>query len=223
MANVVLKEKAQKLRKEQGLSISSISRTLSVSKSTVSFWCRNILLSPGQLEDLFIQQKKSAKKGSLLYTEGLRRERIKRENIYKKIGARDVGSLSKRDLFILGLGLYWGEGYKNGNTEVGFTNSDPKMIKLMILWFKKVYGVKDGDFVFRLSINKIHQDRHTKIMHFWTKYLNVQLEYFTKTSFINVVSKKVYKNAETYYGVLRLKVRKGVNLRTRILGAISVL
>lgn len=223
MANITQKERARELRKINGLSIKDISDKLKASKSTVSYWCRDILLSKLQIRRLLNKQRRLSIKGSLEYSEKIRRLRFEREEKNKKIGSNDVGKFTKRDLFMLGIALYWAEGYKKGNTEVGFTNSDPGMISIVIEWFEVIYGVKKEDLIFRVSINEIHKAREKKIVKFWSNYVDVPISQFTKMSFIKSVSKKVYSNSNNYFGVLRVKVRRGVNLRSRILGAIEFL
>jgi hypothetical protein len=65
--------------------------------------------------------RKRSYAGSLKAAEFKRQQRMANTLISKHEGARDVGALSRRDVLILGLGLYWGEGYKYGNSELGFT------------------------------------------------------------------------------------------------------
>jgi len=62
------------------------------------------------------------------YSESLRQQRIAATKISTQKGKDDLGSLSDRDIYCIGLGLYWGEGYKQGSQEFGFTNNDPQMI-----------------------------------------------------------------------------------------------
>lgn len=223
MANIILKERAQQLRKIKGMSIKEISEALGANKSTVSNWCKNIFLNDKQIKRLMDKQREAGLKGSLEYSEKTRNLRLQREKINKEIGKRDIGKLSKRDLYVLGLALYWAEGYKKGNEEVGFTNSDPQMINLVIKWFGEVFGINKKDFILRISINEIHECRIVEILKFWSVHTKIPFDQFSKTSFIKSASKKVYSNTESYYGILRIKVRRGVNLRNRILGAIEFL
>ena len=222
MAYTKEKETALVLRKE-GMSIQDIANKLNLSKSTVSLWCRNILLSPLQIQRLQEKQKNASMKALMLYYEKNRKDRLERIEVATKLGKMDVVNFNNRDLFITGLSLYWAEGYKKGNEEVGFTNSDPEMLKIMIRWFKEIYHIKKEDFVMRVSINKVHTDRIQKVIEYWSQTLDTPVTQFTNTSLIQVNSKKVYTSSETYYGTLRIKVRRGTNLRRRILGSIEQL
>ncbi|MFA6463465.1 MAG: hypothetical protein WCV55_00490 [Candidatus Paceibacterota bacterium] len=223
MANIILREKARQIRMKDGASIKEISDLLKVSKSTISFWCKEIILNRKQLVNLAKKQKEAGLKGSLIYSEKIRQERIERDLKQGMIGKRDVGILSKRDLLIAGLALYWAEGYKKSHSEIGFTNSDPKMITLMLKWFREIYGIEKDNFVARLSINILHQKKVSQILKFWSKNTGIPLNHFTKTSLIKSVSKKIYPDNKNYYGVLRIKVRKGTILKQRILGGIEFL
>ncbi|MCR4334497.1 MAG: hypothetical protein NUV47_02080 [Patescibacteria group bacterium] len=222
MAYILKKEKAHILRK-QGMSINDIANTLQISKSTTSVWCRNILLNDTQVKKLQEKQKSESSKALLKYYEQHKKERIIQTIYYTDIGKKDVKDLSRRDLYITGLALYWAEGYKKGNEEVGFTNSDPEIIKIMIKWFEKIYQIKLENFILRISINNVHSNRIQKIINYWSSITNVPTSQFTKTSLIKTISKKRYLNHDNYYGTLRIKIRRGTNLRRRILGSISQL
>ena len=216
------RERSLEMRRK-GASIGVIAKTLGVSKSTVSAWCQDIALTKAQIDANHAEMHKAGVRALLLVAEKRRRERIRNIERFARMGSRDVGRLSKRDLFILGLGLYWGEGYKNGSEETAFTNSDPCMVRVYVSWLEKIYGVAKRDLVFRISINQIHEKRFEAVMNFWTGFLGVREDQFTKPSFIKAPVKKVYANNDEYYGVLRVKARNGVNLRRRILGSLQKL
>src|SRR3989344_7483563 len=131
MAYIELREKARKLR-VQGKSIAEITKELQASKSTVSYWCRNIVLAPRQIQRLAQRRKDGGSIGRIRAAEKKRQARITATAVASQKGRQDVGRLDRRDLLILGMGLYWGEGYKNGNDECGLTNSDPAIIKTFI-------------------------------------------------------------------------------------------
>ncbi|MBI3075063.1 MAG: hypothetical protein HYY92_02525 [Parcubacteria group bacterium] len=220
MAHIYKKELAQKLRKE-GLSIKEISQKIKSNKSTVSYWCRDILLTKEQLGRLQDKQKASGMKAILAVAEKKRKQRIEDTALHAERGAQDVGAITKRDLFILGLALYWGEGYKKGSAETGFTNSDPFIIKMILRWFIECYGIQKEDFILRVSINQLHEGRIDDVVHYWAQTANLPTEQFTKSSLIKTKSIKVYANHNQHFGTLRVKVRRGTNLRRRILGSLK--
>ena len=214
--------KAIALRKK-GYSLSEISKTLSVSKSTASVWCRDIVLSKAAAKRISERGNEKGIAALRVFSEKIKRERLKNISDSSKKGALKLGNLSDRDIYCIGLGLYWGEGYKRGSQELGFTNSDPNMIIFFIKWLNLVYGVKKPDLILRVSINEVHGDRIKIVEKFWSEKTNVPLGQFTKSSLIKSISKKSYKNSHTHMGTLRVKVRKGTSLRREILGSIQAI
>ncbi len=214
--------RAHDLRK-RGKSIADIATTLGVSKSTVSYWCRDIPLSKKAIETLAQKSKNAGTKGLLVASENKRRDRGIRTALAYTAGKSDIAQLSDRDILCVGLGLYWGEGYKKGNDEFGFTNSDPLIILFFIQWVHKIYRVDTSDLILRVSINMQHAYRVSTVEKYWSLLTGIPLKQFTKTSLIKTTSKKIYKNSNDHYGTLRIKVRRGANLRRRILGSIQAL
>jgi len=222
MAKTEEKGRVQELRRN-GMSIRDISKITKNSKSTVSYWCRDIILTKRQLEKICQKQKIASLRSVIKITEKKRRKRLNDIENFRKMGIEDVGKLSERDIFVIGLGLYWGEGYKKGTEELGFTNSDPKMILFFIEWLKKIYNVGKQDLTLRLSINIIHKQNENEIKKKWSNLTKIPINQFTKTSLIKAKSKKIYFDNENYLGTLRIKVRRGTNLRRRILGSVNAL
>jgi hypothetical protein len=216
------REKVLFLRKK-GESINEITQSLRLSKSTVSYWCRDISLSKQQLKTLAKKQLRGGMLGRLRAAEQKRTRRIEQTNLDMSHGARDVNTLSERDVFILGIALYWGEGYKSGNEECGLTNSDPAIIIAFITWLKCVYKINNEDLILRVSLNETHRHRAIVVEKHWSKITNVPLYQFTKTSFIKAKTQKKYKNSDQHFGTLRVKVRRGTSLRRRIIGSINAL
>lgn len=220
MARIQDRENVQALRR-RGKSIKEISRDLGLSVSSVSYWCRNVILSSAQIRVLQERQRSAGLRAALKNAEKKRTVRIEKEKELLHLGKSEVGVLNKRELFLVGLALYWGEGYKNGNAELGFTNSSPEMILFILRWLRDIFGVKNESFILRVSVNEVHARRIKEIERFWSEKTVIPLLQFTKTSLIHTKSKKAYANAASHYGTLRVKVRRGTDLRRRILGGIE--
>lgn len=220
MSSPHLREQSRSLRR-QGKSISEIANLLDSSKSTVSYWCRDVALSPGQQRTLAKVQRRAGELGRLRAAEQKRKRRLFETVASMNMGARDAGVLRDRDLFILGLALYWGEGYKKGNEECGFTNSDPNIIRAFIAWLKHTYGIHTSDLILRVSINNVHTARVKAVERHWSNITKVPISQFTTASLIRTISKKAYPNLKSHFGTLRVKVRRGTALRRRILGSIA--
>jgi hypothetical protein len=215
-----IKEKAKKMR-EDGVSLGGISKKLHITKSTLSFWFKDIILTESAILKIKTKGKLKSIRGLLRYSEFKRKQRIDRNILQKKEGATLLGVLSDRDTLMMGLGLYWGEGYKYENGEFGFTNSNPYMMRFYFKWLK-LWNVEKDSLIFRLTLNEFFRKEENGIKLFWISFLDIKEEQFSKTTFIKTDLKKAsLKNMEKYKGILRVKVRKGTSLRNKILGAID--
>ncbi|HVM73892.1 MAG TPA: hypothetical protein VMU13_03400 [Candidatus Paceibacterota bacterium] len=219
---IFIRKRAQKMR-VAGKSLKDIAHALSQSKSTVSYWCRDIELTDVQVRSLIKKQRKAGRVGALRAAQRKHARRLMITEEQRSQGRRDVGKLTERDIFISGLSLYWGEGYKRGNEECGFTNTDPRIIMAFIRWMKDVYGINKRDLILRVSINETQKGRAGAIEQYWSRVTTVPASQFTRTSFIKTPHKKSHANVKTYFGTLRVKVRRATNLRRRIMGSLEEL
>lgn len=214
------KEKALVLRKA-GTSIKQIAKLLHVSPSTVSVWCRDVVLTKEAMHKITSSGQNRTAAGLLAYSQAKQKQRQRATVLNSNIGQNMVGNLSQRDLLLLGIGLYWGEGYKNGNREFGFTNSDPDMVKFYVLWLHQIFGIEKDRLTLRVSINSQHKKRIDDVESYWSNLLDIPRTQFTKPSLIKTQSKKKFTNFQTHYGTLRIKVQRGSDYREQILGAID--
>jgi predicted transcriptional regulator len=223
MSKFELKLKAEKLR-EQGKSVSEIARTLNVSKSTVSLWCRSIVLNETQKSNLYRKMIKSSMVGRLRGAETNHKKKLNTISEAKKWAEEIYYGCANRDLLISGIALYWAEGSKSESTNrFVFVNSDPKMILVMVKWLKEIMKIENGDFMPRISINKIHRPRIDSILKFWANLLGLHIDSFGKPVFIEIDNKKVYSNHDSYHGIIRLSIRNGSAHRHRMLCLIEIL
>lgn len=213
------KVKAESLR-HQGISIKEISRTVGVSQSTVSRWCSDIILSTDQQSILENKRKEAGAKALAPWIQ--RNRELKKKDIdeQNKQGVRDISHITKRDLFMLGLGLYWGEGYKRGSQEWGFTNSDSDMIRVILVWLNKYYGISIERIIARLTINLRYKNQTKRLMNTWAHETGIPISQFGRPTFISGYNGSKL-NERTYLGTLRIKVRRGTSLRRRILASIE--
>lgn len=219
MHSVHIQYKAKSMRLS-GTSIGEISQQLKISKSTISFWCKDIELKDSAIEKIKVKGREKSIKGLLRYSELKRKDRVERHAEQKKEGATLIGKLVDRDLLMTGFGLYWGEGYKGGG-ELGFTNSNPKMIVFYLKWLK-IFGIPTSDLIFRLTINNLFKPNQKELEKFWVELLQVKKAQFSKTTVIKTTLKKGFiKDMSKYKGILRVKVRRGLGLKNKILGAID--
>lgn len=187
MALRELKEKAIMMRKE-GMSYSQIKKQIPVSKSTLSLWLEKYPLSPARLRELrdFSPQRIES------YRATMKKKRDARIAVQSARAIKDISKLSKRELFIAGFFLFWGEGSKTRRSEVSLANTDPAMINFFIQWLM-LLGV--GKEKIRFYFHFYNDMDIKKELKFWSKTLNVPMSaffkpYIKKTKFIDIT----YKN-----------------------------
>src|SRR3989338_6636865 len=208
MSKPDLKRQAINLRK-RGLSYLEINRKIGVSKSTLSYWLKDIKLSPEQRQRLYTKEIRYLSFGAQS-----QRERRKRE--IEQIITKGMGEvkmpLDQQAFRLFGAALYWSEGRKSNIFEV--TNSDPHLILFMVEWFEKVFQVSRKNFKARLSIYSQQNDKHIK--KFWSELTGIPFANFNK-SFVKPANKG-YKKNNLYYGTIKITVPSGSNLRHQVFG-----
>jgi transcriptional regulator with XRE-family HTH domain len=219
MAKFKEKIEAKSLR-GQGKSIKEIAKLLHVSPASVSDWCKDVVLSAGQIK-LLEQHARDPFYGKRL-TNSLRQKQTaidKTNNLFRE-GQLEVGDLTKRDLFIAGISLYWAEGFKK-DSQAGLASMDPGMINFFIRWLKGCFSYKLEDLSVRVTVNASHEYRVREIEKHWSKETGIPLESFQKPFYQRFKWKKVYENQNEYYGVLRVKVRKSTDFLRKVNGYIQ--
>lgn len=171
----VERDKAIQLRLE-GYSLNEIRKILNVSKSSVSVWVRNVELTNSQKERLL-------KKG--FYREAVEKRRFSRlanEKIKRDLvidaAKQSINKISKKQLWLIGVMLYWAEGGKTQRM-VRFSNSDPEMIKIMMVFFREICGVPELKFRGYIHIHP-HLD-HEKAEKYWSNVSDIPLNKLYKT------------------------------------------
>ena len=207
------KKKAIELRKK-GLSYSEILKEVAVSKNSLSRWCRDIVLTPNQLSRLLGRKLSGAERGRLI---GSKKQQKKRVLVTKKLyieGKKEIGRLSERENFLVGVGLYLGDGSK-GDSEVGFANSNADIIRFMMSWFRDFCRVKEQDFRGQIWI---HDDLNAKkALGYWSKIMKIPQDQFRKTYIaISKDSRKIRKKIHKH-GVCSIRISKSL-LQRKILG-----
>lgn len=213
------KIKAQKLRKE-GLSYGAIIQQIHVPKSTLSGWCKDIELTKKQKQKLIENKMFGQRKGSIIAADNKRRARLIRTKIIFKDAKKELGRLSKRDRFIVGIALYSGEGYKNDG-KGGFANSDPLLIKFMVQWFKEFCCLPISKFRGAIWIHEGLDVENAK--KYWSSLTGIPQDQFHKTYVAEnkINSKKIRKNIHQY-GIFAIRF-SAADKQRRIMGWISAL
>ncbi len=213
------KEKAINFRRE-GLSYSEILKKVPVAKSTLSLWLRNIGLAVKQKQRLTEKRLAAAKRGGIA-------KRNYRQAITEQIKSKarlDLKSISGRELWLIGIALYWAEGHKakenNPSVRVRFTNSDPLMIKVYLKWLEKICKISLENIDFEIYIHETANIEKAK--EYWPQVLNVPKEKFQKIRLKrNKIRTKRKNIGENYHGLLSIIVKRSTNLNREISGWIE--
>ncbi|OGG79409.1 hypothetical protein A3A39_00415 [Candidatus Kaiserbacteria bacterium RIFCSPLOWO2_01_FULL_54_13] len=172
MTRFLDREKARTLR-AQGKSYSEIKSTLGVSKGTLSEWLKDMPLAPEQIRRLRDLNPKRIEH----FRETMRNKRESRLHTAYERAKRDVGRLSRRDAFIAGLYLYWGEGTKSARGKTEITNTDPYVLVAFLQWLEML-GVSRRGISVRLTLyTDMNVQQETR---FWSRMLQVSSKQFRK-------------------------------------------
>ncbi|MEU5110235.1 hypothetical protein AB0G64_01885 [Streptomyces longwoodensis] len=208
-----LREKARELRL-QGWTYDQIEAELGCSRSSVSLWVRD-LPRP--------RPRHTPEEHRALMQEGLARRRAAEheERAEIKRAARDgVGELTDRELFLVGVALYWAEGSKSKpydrRERAVFVNSDPGVVQVYLAWLD-LLEVERERLGFRLLI---HESADVDAAHrFWAAITDTEVSAFAKPTLKRHNPKTVRKNTgDDYHGCLVIAVARSAHLYNRIEG-----
>src|SRR5690606_31404553 len=129
-------QEALKLRKA-GHSYSQISSRLSVSKSTLSYWFSRTIWSSSIREKLDAQWGDISRERILAMNARNKQLIEERHTKIREMAQAEFSSLQNNPIFLIGLALYWGEGDKATNGRVAVINSDPKLLKKVVAFYRK--------------------------------------------------------------------------------------
>jgi hypothetical protein len=215
MAKTELKQKVLALRK-QGKSYSQIRQELKVSKGSLSLWLKDYPLSRERINQLRGSSEIRIEKYS-------RTMQIKREKrfaeYYNQEKIKHV-PLSKKELFIAGLFLYWREGMKNVKYPLTLYNTNPQLVKFGLIWYRSSLNIpleKIKVYLHLYSDMDINEE-----MKFWSKELKMPLSRFAKPQ-IKKSEKSAIKYKGTFgHGTCGLLVND-VRLKERVIASIKAI
>ena len=213
MTKIHAKTTAIELRRA-GHSYNYIAPKVGVSKGTLAVWLADVPYTPNT-ETLNRIGKARAASGEV-------KSRLKRESFQRarEEARAEIQTLSRRDLFMLGLGLYIGEGAKS-TQQTCFVNSNPAIISLLIKWFVKAVGLKKDNLRMRLHIYPDCSEE--KSLQFWSEATTISRSQFLKTSVDWRKDKKAFKSGKLPHGTAHLSInglgdkRFGVFLARKIM------
>ncbi len=132
------RERARRLRAEQGLPVREIAGIVGVSVSSVSLWVRDIPLTAAQQAALDARNpiRSSQRRGTLNNSRRCRALREAAQEHGRQVARRH------EPLHVQGCMLYWAEGSKRRNC-VTLSNADAALVDVFLRFLRACYGVTD--------------------------------------------------------------------------------
>jgi transposase-like protein len=212
---LVEREKARKLRTEDGLSIKAIAAELGVSSSSVSRWVRDIELTDAQLAALRDSNPilNGQRSGTARSSAIARARRLAAQRHGRELAA--VGD----PLHQAGCMLYWAEGHRNRN-QVVFTNADADMLVLFRNFLRQCYGVADDQIALTVNVHLGNGLTLPEIEAWWLRRLGLPRTCL-RQAIVNRPSRASQRKRRTLpYGTVRLRVSSTFVIQS-IFGAIQ--
>ncbi|MFY9402496.1 MAG: hypothetical protein WAQ07_03690 [Candidatus Omnitrophota bacterium] len=193
---IIEREKAIYLR-NKGFSYNDIASKLCVSKGSLSRWLIGVSFVPSE-KVIHRRYLSRIKAGQMLHNRKISRTESISNSAYK-----EIDSLTKNELKLIGIIAYWTEGSKTRDSLVKFTNSDPEFIRFSLKWLREVCLVPEDKIKIHL---RIHDDLNKKkIEQFWSQITGIPLSRFYKTTFKKSNSLGKRKN-RLQYGIASVTV-----------------
>lgn len=188
------------LLRKKGYSYNYITKQTGVPKSTLNGWLLGVSYSPNQYTVRHIGKARAAS--------ALAKSKIRMNDLVeaKEEAAKLISTISKRDLLMLGVGIYIGEGTKSYE-QVRIINSDARIVTLAVRWFTEILGVPKDNLRIRLHL---YPDSDVqKSIRFWENQTGIPWRSFQKISVDRRTNKKMINYGKLPYGTAHLSVLSG--------------
>ncbi len=189
-----LKKRATALRR-RGRSITNIEKVLSIRRSTLSYWFRDLKLTVRQQEQLSRNRARAVEKNRELAIIWHRKDREERTQKAHDGAVEVIEAADLRDTILLEIALavlYRSEGFKK-TVGIGLGNSEPIILRFFLTALMKVYDFDllkvKCDLFLRADQNPSTEKRY------WSTELGVPL-----SSFKSVMVDKRTVGSKTYPG-----------------------
>jgi hypothetical protein len=207
-----LRQRCRQLRMT-GMTYAEIAEVTGASKASLSLWLRDL-----PYEFRGCKEQRLARLQETCARRRLERAEVRADQIAAV--ASSLGSISDRELLLLGAALYWAEGAKSKPwrpcDHVTFVNSDPNVIAVFVRWLELV-GVEKADCRFHVSIHETADARSAEP--FWADLVGVEVSAFNQTSIKRHKPNSArYNTGPDYRGCLIVSVLKSATLYRQVEG-----
>ena len=209
--------------RKKGMSYSEIENRIHVPKSTLSFWLKKIKLTEEQEKKLNKKKFEALKKGS----EKKIARTLQTIKEIKIASAKDIKEITKKELWLMGIMLYWRERFLSGNESdlrkgVKFTSSDPYLIKFFLKWLQNIGRIDKDEIVFDIFINKGQQRVIGETIGYWSDVTDFPEDKFNKIYYLKSKPKRKRGGRKTAgnirFGLLRIRVKASSMLARQMYG-----
>ena len=201
------KEEAIKLRRK-GYSYNEILKKISVAKSTLSLWLKDLPLTEDEKNYVRERVGDNLSRGRLKAASELRKRRTYREQVAAQEAKSMFESNCEDSIFLLGVMLYWAEG-SSKHPVFQFTNSNPTLVLFMFRWIKQYLLTEPRRVRPRIYAHKLYSGED--LVHYWSHHLDIPEEDFYRT--VYKPTTRTYKKNPNYKGCVRLDVGGVENYR----------
>ena len=101
----------------------------------------------------------------------------------------------------IGQGLYLGEGSKTKRNSLNFVNGDPRLCRIMVDWFVRIYKVPITKIAVDITAHSPFDD--LKLKKFWSEYLDIPI---TQIKGVHTYKKSGTRGKRRENGFCRLNV-----------------
>lgn len=215
---IVEKEQAIILRRK-GQTYQEILDVIPVAKSTLSLWLREIRLARRQAQKLTERRRIAQAKGGA----ARRKQRMERTAFLVKNARAEINKLSARELWLIGLTLYWAEGSKeklySGASGIDFSNTDWRMLLFFIQWLKICCKIDSNRIYGHIYIHDYQKNHIMEAKKYWSSMTGLTTSQITGV-YLKRHNPKSRRHSfnDKYYGTLRVRVRKSSDLMRQIQG-----
>jgi len=204
-----MKEKGKKiiLLRKNGKTYGEIEKFLNLPKSTVAWWGKKAKLTKKERNIILKNSRKKWRKNIVEFNKinaKIRSDkaRVIRDTITSKAKTK-IDSISKKDLLLIGTSLFWAEGSKSHRWHLRFANSDPEIIKVMMIFFREICHIPDKKI--KALVHIYPKLNYKKVLAFWTKITKLSKKNFWKPQTqISRASKRKRNRNTLPYGTLHL-------------------
>lgn len=183
-----------------GKSYSLISSELGVPKSTLSGWFAKENWSEEIKNNLNNARLSHARENLIAANEARNRKDQSRRQRYEEMAIAEFSQQVKNPLFLIGLSLYWGEGDKVDNGRVSVINSDPELLQIIGMFYRRCLHIPIGQLRAGLFI---YEDIDKEFaLEFWSNKLEIPRKQFIKVQLLPSRSNLTKRRSQ--YGVCSL-------------------